>query len=75
MIFGTILGTLSIGLMKCGRAKCKEAEATRKYFNIVMTRQDKNISKLFKVKQDKFRIDSGRTKIQAGKDRQYSLWL
>ena len=27
--------------MKCGRAKWQEAEATRKDFNIVLTRQDK----------------------------------
>ena len=54
MIFGTILRTLSIGLMKGGRAKCKEAEAKRKDFNIVLTRQDKkfSISELFKVIQD-----------------------
>ena len=32
MIFGTILRTLSIGLMKCGRARWQEAEATRKIF-------------------------------------------
>ena len=32
--------TLSIGLMKCGTAKCKEAQETRKYFNIVLIRQD-----------------------------------
>ena len=46
--------TVSIGLMKCGRAKCKEAEAARKYFNIVLTRQDKKffISELFKVIQE-----------------------
>ena len=30
MIFGITLSTLNIGLMKCGTAKCKEAEATRK---------------------------------------------
>ena len=33
--------TLSIGLMKCGRAKWQEAEATKKDVNIVPTRQDK----------------------------------
>ena len=50
---GIIFGTLSICLMKCGTAKCKEAEATRKYFNIVLTRQDKKfVSELFKVIQD-----------------------
>ena len=54
MIFGTNLSTLKIGLMKCGRAKWQEAEATRKNFNIVMTRQDKKffISEPFKVIQD-----------------------
>ena len=41
IIFGTILRTLSIGLMKCGRAKYNEAEATRKDFNTVLIRQDK----------------------------------
>ena len=30
MVFGTNLRTLSIGLMKCGRAKWQEAKATRK---------------------------------------------
>ena len=46
--------TLSIGLMKCGRAKWQEAEATRRDFNIVLTRQDKKFftSELFKVIQD-----------------------
>ena len=46
--------TPSIGLMKCGGARWQEAEATRKDFNIVMTRQDKEffISELFKVIQD-----------------------
>ena len=54
IIFGTILRTLSIGLMKSGRARCKEAEATRKDFNIVLIRQDKKFftSELFKVIQD-----------------------
>ena len=54
IIFGTNLRTLNIGMMKCGRARCKGAEATRKYFNIVPTRQDKKyfISELFKVIQD-----------------------
>ena len=55
IIFGTNLTTLSIGLMKCGRAKWQEAvEAMRKDFNIVLTRQDKKffISELFKVIQD-----------------------
>ena len=54
MIFGTNLSTLNIGLMKCGRAKWQEAEATRKDFNIVLTRQEKKccISEPFKVIQD-----------------------
>ena len=92
-----------------GRARWQEAEATRKYFNTLLIRQDKFfISELFKVIQDaillisslqdnvlipdtlfeyilsswmcnhctlyhKFRIDSGRTKILAGKDTRYSL--
>ena len=41
IILGTILRTLSIGLMKCGRAKYNEAEATRKDFNTILIRQDK----------------------------------
>ena len=41
MIFGTNLSTLNIGLMICGRARWQEAEATRKGFNAVLTRQDK----------------------------------
>ena len=54
IVFGTNLRTLSIGLMKCGRAKWLEAEVTRKDFNIEVTRQDKKffISELFKVIQD-----------------------
>ena len=38
-------------LMKCGRAKWQEAEATRKDFNIVLIYQDKKffITELFKV--------------------------
>ena len=49
-ISGTNLRTLSIGLMKCGRAKWQEAEATSKDFNIVLIRQEKKffISELFK---------------------------
>ena len=31
MIFGTNLSTLSIGLMKCGRAKCQEAGNKRRF--------------------------------------------
>ena len=40
--------------MKSGRAKCTEAEETRKDFNIVLILQDKKffISELFKVIQD-----------------------
>ena len=46
--------SLNIGLMKCGRVEWQEAEATRKDFNIVLTRQDKKffISELFKAIQD-----------------------
>ena len=44
IVFGTNLRTLSIGLMKRGRAKWQEAEATSKDFNIVLTRQDKNFT-------------------------------
>ena len=54
MIFGTNLGTLNVGQIMCGRERWQEAEATRKYFNIVLTRQDKKffISELFMVIQD-----------------------
>ena len=54
IVFGTYLSNLNIGLMKSGRAEWQEAEATRKYFNIVLTRQDKKFftSELFKVTQD-----------------------
>ena len=54
MIFGTYLSTLKIGLMKSGRAKWQEAEATRKDFNTVLIRQDKKFftCELFKVIQD-----------------------
>ena len=54
MIFRTNLRTLSIGLMICGRARWQEAEAAKKYFNTVLTRQDKKFftSELFKVIQD-----------------------
>ena len=50
MIFRTSLSTHNIGLMKCGRVEWQEAEATRKDFNIVLTRQDKKFfaSELFK---------------------------
>ena len=44
MIFGTNLSTLNIGLMICGRARWQEAEATRKDYNMVLTRQDKKFS-------------------------------
>ena len=37
IVFGTDLGILNIGVMKCGRGKWKEAEAKRKSFNIVLT--------------------------------------
>ena len=47
------MSTLNIGLMKCGRAKWQEAEATRKDFNFVLTRQDKKcFSEPFKDIQD-----------------------
>ena len=54
MIFGTNLSTLNIGLMKNGRARWQEAEATRKDCNSVLTRRDKKffISEFFKVIQD-----------------------
>ena len=54
IIFGTILCTLNIGLMKCGRAEWQEVEETRKEFNIVLTCQDKKFftSELSKVIQD-----------------------
>ena len=54
MIFGTNLSTLNSGLTICGRARWQEAEATRKDFNIVLTRQDKKffVSEPFKVIQD-----------------------
>ena len=54
MTFGTNLSILNIGLTICGRARWQKAEATRKDFNIVLTRQDKNffISDLSKVIQD-----------------------
>ena len=52
MIFGTNLSTLNIGLMMCGRARWQGAEATRKDFNTVLTRQDKFLtSEFFKVIQ------------------------
>ena len=35
------MSILNVGLMKCGRTKWQEAEATRKDFNIELTRQDK----------------------------------
>ena len=54
MIFGTNLSTLNIGLMMYGKARWQEAEATRKDFNTVLTRQDKKFftSDLFKVIPD-----------------------
>ena len=59
MIFGINLSTLNIGLMMYGRARWQEAEATRKYFNTVLIRQDKKflISELFKIIQDANPID------------------
>ena len=41
MTFGTNLSILNIGLMKCGRSRWQEADATRKDFNIVLIHQDK----------------------------------
>ena len=41
MIFGTNLSTLNIGLMMYGKARWQEAEATRKYLNTALIRQDK----------------------------------
>ena len=41
MIFRTNLSTLNIGVMKCGRVKWQETEATRKNFNVVLIHQDK----------------------------------
>ena len=54
MIFGTMLITLNISLMICGRARWQKAEGTRKCFNTVLTRQDNKFftSELFKVIQD-----------------------
>ena len=54
VVFGTNLSTLNIALMKCGRVKWQEAEATRKDFNIVLIHQYKKffILELFKVIQD-----------------------
>ena len=48
------LSTLNIGMMICRRARWQEAEATRKGFDTVLTRQDKKFftSELFKVIQD-----------------------
>ena len=48
------LRTLNIGLTICGRARWKEAEATRNDFNTVLIRQDKRFftSELFKAIQD-----------------------
>ena len=43
IIFGTILRTLDIGLLKCGRARWQVAEATSEDFNIVLTRQDQKL--------------------------------
>ena len=59
MIFGTNLSTLNVGLMMYGRATWQEAEATRKYFNIVLTRQDKKFftSELFKGHSGRNPID------------------
>ena len=57
--FGTKLRILNIGLMICGRVRWRQAEATRRDFNIVLIYQDKKliISELFKVIQDAISID------------------
>ena len=47
MIFRTNLSMLKIGLMMYGRARWQEAEATIKYFNTVLTRQDKKFFTFF----------------------------
>ena len=54
MIFGINLSTLNIGLMMYGRARWQEAEASRKYFNTVLIRQEKKLFtfELLKVIQD-----------------------
>ena len=54
MIFGTVLSDFNIGLMKYGRVRWQGAEATRKDFNTVLTRQNKKffISELLKVIHD-----------------------
>ena len=54
MVFSTILCIFDIGLMKSGRASWQYEEETRKYFSIVLIRQDKKFftSELFKVIQD-----------------------
>ena len=54
LIFSTTLSTPNIGLMMYGRTRWQEAEATRKDFKIVLTRQDKKFftSELFKAIQD-----------------------
>ena len=54
MALRTNLSTLNIGLVMYGRARWQEAEATRKYFNIVLTGEDKKFVtfELFKVIQD-----------------------
>ena len=64
------MSTLNIGLTICGRARWKEAEATRKNTSIVLIHQDKKllISELFKVIHHEFRIDIGRTKFEPETD-------
>ena len=54
MIFRTILCIFDTGLMKSGRASWQDEDGTRKYFSIVLIRQDKKFftSELFKVIQD-----------------------
>ena len=58
-IFGIKLITLNVGLVIYGRARWQEAEATRKDFNTVLTRQDKKFftSERFKVIKRRNLID------------------
>ena len=53
MIFRTNLSTLNISLIVCGRTRWQETD-NKKFFNIVLNRQDKKFftSEPFKVIQD-----------------------
>ena len=59
IIFGANLRTLSIGLMKCGRAEWQEAEDAKKknQFCADSSRQEIIISELFKVHSGRNPID------------------